>query len=268
MKICRKCRKQIHDQVRFCPNCGTKVVDDREDLKAAMNEVFEKKKKKDVLTKIIIFLIVLIILVSIVGGILIGKALQGNNVTPNNPPITDELDDNNDQNNDVNNDQNNDVNNDQNTNQDDQNDVVNNDGNDNQEDQTNDGQDEIVDDENNDEIIDDNQDPTLNFVSNGKIDFVFIEENIFNVTEFLVSKDEDGVRFDIKMKVNRPGNLYLMDNHSLSIGPIQLNKGERSSYFIVNGQADYTLAFSTEYFDYFEYDITHDMIEKALQGVE
>ena len=82
----------------------------------------------------------------------------------------------------------------------------------------------------------------------------------------LVKKYGDNVALHGVSFTFEEGSIYLMDNNSLSIGPIELNAGTCDLYFEVSGTVDYTLQFVSKNSEIIEYSITKDMIQNALNN--
>ncbi|MGN1343176.1 MAG: hypothetical protein ACI4U3_01255 [Traorella sp.] len=103
MKICKKCNKVYEEDMNYCPYCGTKYHDYHDDLKEAMDELFdenesndkpkEKRNEKDVLDKILLFLVIAILVVVLSGiWMMISKSKDIN--LPTLPNVDENIDDN------------------------------------------------------------------------------------------------------------------------------------------------------------------------------
>ena len=209
--------------------------DYQDDLKQALIELDEpvekrhKDKESDFLNVILGILVVLIVVVGIAGAVMIGKTFV--NFDPKDPVV----------NNDP---------------------VIDNnkpDDNDNQQD----NHDVVIDDTDNQDTVDSNDD-------NEDLDKGFIhvtneEDGDFKVIEFKVSKEDDKVRFDIKSKTTIAGNIFLMDDKSLSIGPISIDVGTNKIYFLINGQNNYEFHFDASNGREYIYEISREDIKNALE---
>ena len=209
--------------------------DYKDDLKQALIELDEpvekrhRDKENDFLNVILGILIVLIVVVGIAGAVMIGKTYV--NLDPKDPVV----------NNDP---------------------VINNNEQDNN--QLDEDHDIVVDDDtNNQDIInsnDNNQD-----IEKGFIHFTNEENGDFKVIEFKVSKEDDKVRFDIESETTIAGNIFLMDDKTLSIGPISIDAGNNNLYFLINGQNNYELHFDASNGREYIYEISKEDIRNALE---
>lgn len=198
--------------------------DYQEDLKKALNELDEPVKKNEN-DFLNVILGILIVLIVVIG--IVGAVMIGRAYVDYNPkePI---------------------VNNDP---------VINNNKPDNNQ-------------QDNDVIIDvpDNKDnDTNNQDSNkGVINITNEENGDFKVLEFKISKEDNQVRFDIKSETKIAGNIFLMDDKSLSIGPISINVGTNNLYFLINGQNNYELHFDASNGREYIYEVSKKDIKSAL----
>ena len=226
MKTCENCKKAFEDDMKYCPYCGTKVHDSKDDLKQAMAELFEEEKPiysrvkrqellkeektNQLLNKLLVLLIVLII-----GALLVGAVMIGEKFLPSQPGVVE-----------------------------DSNPTI----------EDNSSKDETV---QNDESIADNK-------NDGEIiDITNNEDGDFFIDEIKVIQENDQVKLEVKCHALMEGNIYLKDEGNLNIGPINVKEGSNEFYFLVNGQTDYKLYFDASNKEY-EYSITKDVIQKAL----
>lgn len=226
MKTCENCKKAFEDDMKYCPYCGTKVHDSKDDLKQAMAELFEEEKPiysrvkrqellkeektNQLLNKLLVLLIVLII-----GALLVGAVMIGEKFLPSQPGVVEDS---------------------------------------NPTFEDNSSKDETV---QNDESIADNK-------NDGEIiDITNNEDGDFFIDEIKVIQENDQVKLEVKCHALMEGNIYLKDEGNLNIGPINVKEGSNEFYFLVNGQTDYKLYFDASNKEY-EYSITKDVIQKAL----
>lgn len=225
MKICSQCNKKFEEDMNYCPYCGTKYHDYHDDLKEAMDELYDEKIESSIeenqstdensfLNKILIFLIIAILIVAIVGIMLVGKNLVGSKPPVLDPPIVNEPD----------------------------------------------GKEEKPDPEDDKPTL---PEPEEN--KSAVIDITNQNQGDFYISEFKVTKEKENVRFDIKSESTMEGEIYLKDEGSLNVGPIHIRKGSGSFYFIVNGKTDYVLSCVMENKDVYEYKISKEKIKQALK---
>ena len=112
MKVCENCKKVFEDDMKYCPYCGTKYHDSKDDLRQAMAELFEEdvveekpifsrvkrqellkeEKTNRLLNQLLTALIILIIGILLVGAVMIGEKFlpsQPGVVEDSNPTIED-----------------------------------------------------------------------------------------------------------------------------------------------------------------------------------
>lgn len=231
MKTCENCKKAFEDDMKYCPYCGTKVHDSKDDLKQAMAELFEEEKPiysrvkrqellkeektNQLLNKLLVLLIVLII-----GALLVGAVMIGEKFLPTQPGVVEDT-----------------------------NPTIEDNSNKND-----DHKDEVV--KNEESIVDHKYDGEI-------IDITNNEDGDFFIDEIKVIQENDQVKLEVKCHALMEGNIYLKDEGNLNIGPINVKEGSNEFYFLVNGQTDYTLYFDASNKEY-EYSITKDVIQKAL----
>lgn len=231
MKTCENCKKAFEDDMKYCPYCGTKVHDSKDDLKQAMAELFEEEKPiysrvkrqellkeektNQLLNKLLVLLIVLII-----GALLVGAVMIGEKFLPSQPGVVE-----------------------------DSNPTIEDNSNKND-----DHKDEVV--KNEESIVDHKYDGEI-------IDIANNEDGDFFIDEIKVIQENNQVKLEVKCHALMEGNIYLKDEGNLNIGPINVKEGSNEFYFLVNGQTDYTLYFDASNKEY-EYSITKDVIQKAL----
>ena len=231
MKTCENCKKAFEDDMKYCPYCGTKVHDSKDDLKQAMAELFEEEKPiysrvkrqellkeektNQLLNKLLVLLIVLII-----GALLVGAVMIGEKFLPSQPGVVE-----------------------------DSNPTIEDNSNKND-----DHKDEVV--KNEESIVDHKYDGEI-------IDITNNEDGDFFIDEIKVIQENDQVKLEVKCHALMEGNIYLKDEGNLNIGPINVKEGSNEFYFLVNGQTDYKLYFDASNKEY-EYSITKDVIQKAL----
>ena len=209
--------------------------DYQDDLKKALIELDEQKRKprdkeNDFLNIILGILVVMIVIVGIVGAVMIGKTYV--NLEPKDPIVNNDIViDNNEQKDDIDQD-------------DDQN------------------QQDIID--NTDENIDDQINDDTNQQVSGIIDITNEEDGDFKVLEFRISKEDNQVRFDIQSETKIAGNIFLKDDQSLNIGPISVNSGSNELYFLINGQNNYELHFNSSDGREYIYKISKEDIKNAI----
>lgn len=246
MKTCENCKKVFEDDMKYCPYCGTKFHDYKDDLKQAMDDLFEEKevveektiisrvkkhellreeKTNDLLNKLLGVIIVLIIGTMLVGAVMIGEKFL--------PSPIGIVEDTNPTNEDI-------VENDENTNVDNKDETVI--------DEIDQNDESIVDDQNVGEVID---------ITN-------IEDGDFFIEEIKVKKENDQVKIEVKCNALMAGNAFLKDDGNLDIGPINVKEGKNEFYFLVNGQTNYKLYFDASNGRDYEYSITKDMIQNVL----
>lgn len=253
MRICENCKKVFQDDMNYCPYCGTKYHDYKDDLKQAMDDLFEETtdKKEEVviqsrvqrqemlkeektnrlLNRVLVVMIVMIIATMLVGAVMIAEKFL-----PSLPGIVEDT-------NPTNNDSS-----DNDTNIDDSNDdqtIVD----DNQED------DEIIDDE---VIVNDSNDGEV-------VDVTNVEDGDFYVDKIKVKKENDQIKVEVTCHALMAGNAYLKDDSNLDIGPINIKEGKNQFYFLVNGNTNYTLYFDASNGRDYEYSISKDVIDKAIK---
>ena len=232
MKTCENCKKAFEDDMKYCPYCGTKVHDSKDDLKQAMAELFEEEKPiysrvkrqellkeektNQLLNKLLVLLIVLII-----GALLVGAVMIGEKFLPTQPGVVEDT-----------------------------NPTIEDNSNKND-----DHKDEVV--KNEESIVDHKYDGEI-------IDITNNEDGDFFIDEIKVIQENDQVKLEVKCHALMEGNIYLKDEGNLNIGPINVKEGSNEFYFLVNGQTDYTLYFDASNTKEYEYSITKDVIQKAL----
>lgn len=235
MKTCENCKRVFQDDMSFCPYCGTKVHDYKDDLKAAMADLFEEEvaeekptlsrvKKQELLkeekTNELLNKLLTVLIVLIVGTLLVGGIMLGEKFLPKQPGIVEDT---------------NSTDENQNTNNDDQ--VVSGDKN----------EETVISGQNDGEVINITND----------------ESSKFQIESVLAKMEEGQVKLEITCNAELKGEVYLKDVSTLNIGPIQIREGNNQFYFLINGQTNYKLCFVVDDETY-EYEITQAMIEEAF----
>lgn len=253
MRTCNNCKKTFNDDMSFCPYCGEKYHDYKEDLKKEMDSLFDdvmpqeevkevqseqtsttpsrvqkhtqlrEEKENDVLNKVLISVIALIVVVLLGGIIFFGKDLLP--TTPVDEPVPG--------------------------------DVIQDEENDEK---------PVVDNKEDEEVVIDNkenEDNQPNETVEGNIGVTNEENGDFLIHALKVKKENNQIRIDIDCTAEKKGNLYLKDEGSLNVGPIEVDKGTNSFYFQVSENGQYIILFETANKNY-EYKITSDMLKEAL----
>lgn len=247
MRTCENCKKVFEDDMNFCPYCGEKYHDYHEELKNAMDDLFEDDKKTEVkneseeepvpvmfgaeklkeerensiLNKILLILIILLVIVVLAGGYLLAKSYL---FPAKEPAVIEQPDEEN--------------------------------------------QHPLPD---KDEEENNAQQPQTPSEPESEEPVNLIDEDLeqekVTVTAIKASFENDQVRLDITCESKTSGEIYLSDNAALNIGPIQLREGNNAFYFTLNVREDvvYKLTFKYEG-GQDEINITYDMISKALQS--
>lgn len=232
MKTCENCKKVFEDDMKYCPYCGTKVHDYHDDLKQAMAELFEEErpiysrvKKQELLKEEKTNLLLNKLLVLLI-VLMIGALLVGAVMIGEKfLPLKPGV-------------------------VEDSNPTIEDHSNKND-----DHKDEAV--KNEESIVDHKNDGEI-------IDITNIEDGDFFIEEIKVIKENNQVKLDVKCHALMEGNIFLKDEGNLNIGPIHVKEGSNEFYFLVNGQTDYKLYFDASNTKEYEYSITKDVIQKAL----
>lgn len=229
MKVCVNCKKVYEDEMSFCPYCGKAYHDYQDDVKKAMDELYDENpeespknvkklsrveknkylhetKTNNILNKVLIVFIVLLIF--IVGGIGIYAMSNRNHPSPKDetpiqkPEVPKEP------------------------------------------------VEEIPTHE--PELPPTVQVPTDNMIDVKKIEF---------------DKEKKNIKIEIECDSTVSGEIKLI-NQAFEIGPVDLKKGHNGFYFLISDADDYTLTFiSDDKTQIFEYDITKDTIESHLKKI-
>lgn len=249
MKVCENCKKVYQDDMNYCPYCGTKYHDYKEDLKQAMDDLFDENKveKKPVFSRVkkqemlreektnkYLNIALTALIVMIIGTVLVGAVMIGEKFLPTQPgvientnPTTDEPSV-------------------------DESETV----------------DEIIDDKD-DEIVDDNiQEDEIVNEEDQTIDIIDVtnnEDGDFTIDKIKVKKENDQVKIEIKCNALMAGNIFLKDSGSLNIGPINIKEGKNEFYFTVSGNTDYKLFFDASNGRDYEYLINKELLDKAIK---
>jgi len=227
MKTCENCKKVFDDDMKYCPYCGTKYHDSKDDLRQAMAELFEEEKPiysrvkrqellKEEKTNQLLNRLLVLLIVLMIGSLLVGAVMVGEKFLPTQPGVVE-----------------------------DSNPTIENNSN----------KDETV--QNNESIADNKNDGEV-------IDITNTEDDDFFIEEIKVIKENDQVKLEVKCHALIAGNIFLKDEGNLNIGPINVKEGNNEFYFLVNGQVNYKLYFDANNTKEYEYSITKDMIQKAL----
>ncbi len=237
MKTCENCKKVFENDMKYCPYCGTKYHDYQDDLKQAMAELFEEVvEKKPIYSRVkrqellkeektnLLLNRLLFLLIVLMIGTLLVGAVMIGEKFLPSQPGIVEDS------------------------------YPTNEGNSNENTDV-DHKDETV--KNEESIVDNKNDGEI-------IDITNIEDGDFFIEEIKVIKENDQVKLDIKCHALMAGNIFLKDEGNLNIGPIKVKEGNNEFYFLVNGQTDYKLHFDASNTKEYEYSITKDMIQKAL----
>ncbi len=242
MKTCDNCKRVFEDDMSFCPYCGEKYHDYKDDIENAMENLMEDETEKTIpvtnsksekplsrisrqnelhrqkedalLNKLILVLIVALIAVLLAGGYYLAKIFLSKNHTSTIPPIVEENKEENHS-------------------------------------ETQNPEKEI-------EVLPPSEEIKLEGQGNLKV----------QITSFDVSKQEDMARIDVKCESDVEGEIFLSDHEKLNVGPIRLRKGKSSFYFLINPSLDkkYMITFyNTDKSDHFEYTFTGEQIIKALE---
>lgn len=229
MKVCVNCKKVYEDEMSFCPYCGKAYHDYQDDVKKAMDELYDEvpneseeivktnlsrveknkylheTKTNNILNKVLIAFIVLLIF--IVGGIGIYAISNRNHPNPKDdtPPI----------------------------------------------------QKPEIPKEPVEEIPTNEPElpPTVQVPT----------DNMIDIKEIEFDKEKKNIKIEVECDSTVSGDIKLV-NQAFEIGPIDLNKGHNEFYFLVSNVDDYTLTFiSEDKTQIFEYDITKETIEAQLK---
>lgn len=255
MRICENCKKEFQDDMNYCPYCGEKYHDYKEDLKEAMDQLFEEKelnektileeneqtkttisrvqrqtslreeKKNQMLQKILIAFIAFIAIVLFAGILLLSKDWFTNSNKNSNPPIADNKNEN-------------------------QIDAKDDAADDTKDDIQGSKKDEVPVIDEKEDVIDEDKE---------KIDVEDQQNEDFRVSQIQVIKQENQIRLEVHCYATLQGELYLKDEGSLSVGPLQVQVGENEFYFEVSGNANYTLTFESSNAKV-DYPISLDML--------
>ena len=238
MKVCENCKKVFEDDMKYCPYCGTKYHDSKDDLRQAMAELFEEDvveekpifsrvKRQELLkeekTNRLLNQLLTALIILIIGTLLVGAVMIGEKFLPSQPGVVEDsnltIEDNSNKNDDH--------------------------------------KDEVV--KNEESIVDNKNDGEI-------IDITNTEDGDFFIEEIIVFKENDQVKLEVKCNSLITGNVFLKDEGNLNIGPINVKEGNNEFYFLVNGQTDYKLYFESSNTKKYEYSITKEMINEALKN--
>lgn len=260
MKTCENCKKIVEDDARFCPYCGNKIEDDKDELKKAMAKLMEEEKETNqtveivphvsrvekqqrmsrverqkklsedkenkILNKILIALSVLLVCALLITGIVIGINMISHK--KEEAPVEEVLQ-------------------------------------------------PVQKPETNKEDKKPNQpekkpenthEPEKEPVHSGNISFENNPDSKISVVELLVSREDSQIRLDVKLDSKFSGELYLKDTGNLKIGPLNLKEGTNSFYFLINGNTDYILVAQSNENEVYETTISKDKIQEALKAEE
>lgn len=245
MKKCEICKKVFQDDMSYCPYCGTKYHDYKDDLRQALDDLFEenivekkdplikklmnidllKKEKMNIyLNKSITVIFILTIAAMLLGIVIISEKfyplqqgiIENTNPTIDQPAVNDEK-------------------------------------------PSVDQKDEII---KNDDLVKD----IIDDKNQNVIDVSNLKDGDFIIKEIKVKKENDQVRIEIKCNALFNGKVYLKNRANLNIGPITIKEGNNQFYYLVNGKTDYQLYFESSNGRNYEYSITQNMIDRILNN--